>query len=123
MPLKLLVDMNLSPLTVRNVVASGWDCVRVSDLVRADISDHDILELARNQNRVIVTQDLDFSTLLALSGFDRPSLITFRLSVPTPEIVTRRLLDVLVSYESALADGCAITVDDRLVRMRRLPIR
>jgi predicted nuclease of predicted toxin-antitoxin system len=84
---------------------------------------HHILELARNQNRVIVTQDLDFSTLLALSGFDRPSLITFRLSVPTPEIVTRRLLDVLVSYESALADGCAITVDDRLVRMRRLPIR
>jgi predicted nuclease of predicted toxin-antitoxin system len=123
MPLKLLVDMNLSPLTVRNVVASGWDCVRVSDLVRADISDHDILELARNQNRAIVTQDLDFSTLLALSGFDRPSLITFRLSVPTPEIVTRRLLDVLVSYESALADGCAIPVDDRLVRMRRLPIR
>lgn len=37
-----------------------------------------------------VTQDLDFSTLLALGGFDRPSLIILRLSEGDPDTVSRR---------------------------------
>jgi hypothetical protein len=39
--------------------------------------------------------DLDFSALLALGGYDQPSLITLRLAMSDPETVTRRLLGVL----------------------------
>ena len=79
MGLRLLADMNLSPLTVAALKADGYDIVRVSSLLSATTADSVILELARQRGMVIVTQDLDFSTLLALGGYDRPSLVTLRL--------------------------------------------
>ena len=87
-----------------------------------DAEDSEILEFARQQNRVIITQDLDFSSLLALGGYEKPSLITFRLSVPNTETITRKLLNILPHIEDKLAEGCAVTIDDRRVRVRRLPI-
>jgi len=121
--LRLLADMNLSPLTVAALQADGYDIVRVSSLLPTTTADSVILELARQREMVIVTQDLDFSTLLALSGFSRPSLVTLRLSNTDPHVVTQRLRQVLPQLEQLLSEGCAITVDDHSVRIRRLPIR
>jgi len=60
--------------------------------------------------------------LLALGGYDRPSLISLRLSVSDPETITRRLLEVFPQIEQALQEGYAVTIDDVVVRVRRLPI-
>lgn len=87
-----------------------------------DAEDIEILEFARRENRVVITQDLDFSSLLALGGYEKPSLITFRLSVPDPETITQKLLEFLPQIADRLAEGCAVTIDDRKVRVRRLPI-
>ncbi len=120
--LRFLVDMNLSPKTVTNLQQHGWDILRVSQVLPMDAEDSEILEFARQHNRVIITQDLDFSSLLALGGHEKPSLITFRLSVPDPEIITQKLLEFLPQITNRLAEGCAVTIDDRKVRVRRLPI-
>jgi predicted nuclease of predicted toxin-antitoxin system len=80
------------------------------------------LDLARREGRVIVTHDVDFSALLALGGYDRPSLITLRLLDTAPDLVTRRLRQVLPKIEAALSKGSAITIDDKSVRIRGLPI-
>ena len=120
--LRFLVDMNLSPKIVIDLRQEGWDILRVSQVLPMDAEDSEILKFARQQNRVIITQDLDFSSLLALGGYEKPSLITFRLSVPDPEIITQKLLELLPDIEEALLEGCAIVIDDRRVRVRRLPI-
>ncbi len=120
--LRFLVDMNLSPKIVIDLRQEGWDILRVSQVLPMDAEDSEILKFARQQNRVIITQDLDFSSLLALGGYEKPSLITFRLSVPDPEIITQKLLELLPDIEEALLEGCAVVIDDRRVRVRRLPI-
>ena len=114
--------MNLSPLTVAALQADGYDIVRVSSVLPATTADSVILDLARQRELVIVTQDLDFSTLLALGGHARPSLVTLRLSNTDPHVVTQRLRRVLPQLEQHLSGGCAITVDDSAVRIRKLPI-
>ncbi len=119
---RFLVDMNLSPKIVIDLRQEGWDILRVSQVLPMDAEDSEILKFARQQNRVIITQDLDFSSLLALGGYEKPSLITFRLSVPDPEIITQKLLELLPDIEEALLEGCAVVIDDRRVRVRRLPI-
>jgi predicted nuclease of predicted toxin-antitoxin system len=121
--LRFIADMNLSPLTVNDLRKDGWDIVRVSDFLPADTTDDQILAWTRSQNSVLVTQDLDFSTLLALEGFSKPSLITLLLSNTDPEVVTLRLKRIVVQVEQALREGSAVTVDDVNVRIRRLPIR
>ena len=121
--IRFLANMNISPKTVAILKLQGWETIRVSDLLPVDATDDEILELARREDRVVVTQDLDFSALLALGGYDRPSLITLRLSVSDPQTVTRRLLEVLPHMEQSLRDGCVVTIEDIAVRVRQLPIR
>ena len=119
---RLLADMNISPRTVSALRDLGWDVVRVSDRLPVSATDLEILRYAREQGREVVTQDLDFSTLLALGGHVRPSLITLRLAVSDPETITRKLASVLPGYEHELREGCALTIDDTTVRVRRLPL-
>jgi predicted nuclease of predicted toxin-antitoxin system len=121
--LRFIADMNLSPLTVNDLRRDGWEIVRVSDFLPADASDDKILAWTRSQDSVLITQDLDFSTLLALAGFSRPSLITLHLSNTDPGVVTSRLRRIIAQIEQALREGSAVTVDDINVRIRRLPIR
>ena len=75
--LRFLVDMNLSPRIVTDLRQEGWDILRVSQVLPMDAEDSEILKFARQQNRVIITQDLDFSSLLALGGYEKPSLIAY----------------------------------------------
>ena len=121
--LRFLADMNLSPQTVADLQSAGWDILRVNQVLPTTTSDRDILTYARHDNRVIITQDLDFSTLLAIAGYSSPSLVTLRLSVTDPETVTRRLLQVIPQSEDALFGGAAVTVNDNSLRVRSLPIR
>lgn len=120
---RFLANMNISPKTVAALRQQGKDIVRVSELLPVNAPDQEILQLARREDRVVVTQDLDFSALLALGGYGRPSLITLRLSVSDPEAVTRRLLEVLPQVEQRLREGCAVAIEDVAVRVRQLPIR
>ena len=71
---------------------------------------------------VLLTQDLDFSKLIALGGYDSPSLVTLRMSITDPEIITRVLLEVFPNIERALREGFAVTIDDRGARARKLPV-
>ena len=121
--LRLLANMNISPETVNALTRKGIDIIRVSQILPATSSDQEVLDLARRENRIVVTQDLDFSALLALGGGNRPSLLTLRMSVSDPEAITRRLPDLLPELEDMLAKGCAVSVDDFSYRIRWLPIR
>lgn len=122
-PVKLLADMNISPQTVKTLKQEGWDVIRMTDVLSPTTPDGEILNWAGNNNHIVVTQDLDFSTLLALSGRHHPSLITLRLGDADPQTVTKRLLVILPKVIAALLEGSAVTVTDTAVRVRGLPIR
>lgn len=119
----LLADVHISPLTVADLNLQGYDTVRTTDLLPANAADVEILELARMEGRVVLTQDLDFSMLVALSNHKLPSLITLRLSSAKPDLITQKLLDILPFVETELKEGAAVTVSDDSVRIRQLPIR
>jgi predicted nuclease of predicted toxin-antitoxin system len=97
--------------------------VRVSNFLPANASDTEILDLARHEGRVVITQDVDFSALLALGGQNQPSLVTLRLLNTDPDVVTARLREVFPRVENALRQGSAVTVEEDTVRVRQLPIR
>jgi predicted nuclease of predicted toxin-antitoxin system len=104
--------MNISPKTVDALRKQGWEVIRVSEILPMNASDEEVLEFARREGRFIVTQNLDFSTLLALGGHNQPSLITLRLAMSDPETVTRKLLGVLPGLEEVLRQGRAVQCSD-----------
>ena len=120
--LRLIADVHISPLTVADLQAKGYDIVRTTDLLPPTASDAKILELARLENCIVVTQDLDFSMLIALGKYDQPSLITLRLSSAQPSLITQKLLDILPQLKYELLEGVALTINDKSIRIRKLPI-
>ena len=121
--LRFLADVHISPLTVAALKLQGYDILRSTDLLPATAADIDILELARVEGRISITQDLDFSMLIAVGKYNQPSLVTLRLSSAKPDVITQRLLEVLPLLEEELSQGSALTIDDNSVRIRKLPIR
>jgi predicted nuclease of predicted toxin-antitoxin system len=120
--LKFIVDMNLSPLTVGQLGERGWKIIRVSDVMDARTDDIDILNYARDHNQVVITNDLDFSELLAVNGCDSPSVINLRLENMYPGFVTQRIIDIVSQLEDELKKGIVVSVDDISARFRNLPI-
>jgi predicted nuclease of predicted toxin-antitoxin system len=121
--LEFLTNMNISPLTVEQLRKNGWNIVRVSEVMDRGSKDIDILIYAQQQNKVVIRQDHDFSAILALSGYGKPSLINLRLENPKPDLVTSRIIEVVSTMEKELEEGVVITVDETSARYRNLPIR
>ena len=115
--------MNISPLTVLQLKGRGWNIIRVSEVMDKSTKDLDLLEYARRHDMVIITQDLDFSMLLAVKGFGKPSLVNVRLEEAKPAYVTSRIIDTVSALEPELAKGAVVTVDEASLRYRYLPIR
>lgn len=120
--LKFIVDMDLSPLTVRQLKEKGWEIIRVSEVMDVRTDDIEILNYAREHNQVVITHDLDFSELLAVNGLDRPSVINLRLENMHPDFVTQRIIDIVSQLGDELKKGIVVSVDEISARFRNLPI-
>jgi predicted nuclease of predicted toxin-antitoxin system len=84
--------------------------------------DTDILQRAREDERVVVTLDADFHALLALSAATSPSVIRIRIERLRAQALTNLLLTVLGEVAEDLERGVVVTVEPSRVRMRRLPL-
>jgi predicted nuclease of predicted toxin-antitoxin system len=123
---KFLVDENLSPRLAEFLVKSGHDAVHVRGLGAAGAPDTEVLSLAVQDERVIISADTDFGALLAHSRATRPSAILVRALIDRrpPELagILVANLDVLAEHLRAGAGaGVAFTRTD--IRVRPLPLR
>jgi predicted nuclease of predicted toxin-antitoxin system len=57
---------------------AGHDVVHLRDLGMQRANDREVLDFALSQDRMLVSADTDFGTLLAQSAARRPSVIIFR---------------------------------------------
>jgi predicted nuclease of predicted toxin-antitoxin system len=114
--------MGISMTVVRNLRESGYDIIHLREEGLQRLPDLDIVEKARQEERVILTFDLDFGDILAASSEPLPSAIIFRLQNTLPSFVSARLLLVLSECGEPLETGAIVTVEDSRYRLRRLPI-
>lgn len=122
MKLKFIADIHISPLTVKALQNKGYDVVRITDKLPATASDKEIIQLAHQEKAVIITQDLDFSAIIAQSGLNGPSVVSLRVANAKPDIVARLLITVLPLIETELAVGSIISIDEKEYRVKKLPV-
>jgi len=120
--MRLLADLHISPRTVEFLRSLGHDVIRVNSILPITSSDISIVAYATNEQRIILTQDLDFSAIIALLGSKLPSLITLRLSSSRIEYVNAVLEKNLPMLEQDVLAGMIVTVEDDRIRRRSLPI-
>jgi predicted nuclease of predicted toxin-antitoxin system len=114
--------MGISPATCAFLRDLGHDAVHLHDQGLDRLPDSDILEKARIESRILLTHDLDFGELMAVSGAQSPTVIVFRVRDMRPRSVNSQLHYVLSSHQETLEHGAIASITDGQVRIRSLPI-
>lgn len=121
--MRFLVDANLSPDIADRLRLAGHDAVAVREIGLEDVDDDTILDAALADDRVVVSHDTDFGTLLALRNAVKPSFILIRSADP---LTTAQIVDLLLSNLDVMTNdleaGAIVTFARGHLRSRRLPL-
>lgn len=120
--MRFLADMGISPKAVAFLRGLAHDAVHLHALGLDRLPDSDILELARAENRVLLTHGLDFAELIAAGGETLPSVIMFRLRRMQPDSVNDHMQSIIIQHQESLERGAIVSVVEGQARVRLLPI-
>ena len=120
--MNLLLDENMLP-SFRDILQElGYAALHVYDVDLKHTPDEEIILFARQSGDTIVTYDLDFSRIMALSTAQFPSIITFRLGTLNYELFREIVLFNFSNLIEAADNGSLITIDEGGIRIRKLPV-
>jgi predicted nuclease of predicted toxin-antitoxin system len=93
---KFITDENIQGKVVEHLITSGYDIFDIKKEGLSTMSDDEILELAIEKHRVIITQDSDFGTTFFQSGFQLTGIIYVRPGhVNSQDVI--KIIDTLFS--------------------------
>lgn len=121
--MKLLEDMNLSPSWITLLCDAGVQAVHWSIIGRNDAPDSEIMAYAAANDYVVLTHDLDFSAILAVTHGEKPSVVQIRAEDIGPNAIGLQVVAALRQMESELETGALLTIDPSRARLRLLPLQ
>jgi predicted nuclease of predicted toxin-antitoxin system len=119
---RFLADMGVAPKVVAWLKEQGHDVWHLAERGLERLPDAEIFRRAAEEQRIVLTFDLDFGEILALSG-GTTSVILFRLRARRTPHVIERLGSVLAESSLQVTRGAIVVVEDRRHRVRLLPLQ
>ena len=120
--MKILIDMNLPPRWTRFLEEAGFEGLHWSQVGPSNARDQEIMAFAAERDFIVLTHDLDFSAILAVTKGMKPSVVQLRAENITPEAVGSQVISAFKLAKSALASGALVTIDIARTRIRLLPL-
>lgn len=122
MSIRIVIDMNLSQEWSNVFSDIGWFAVHWSNVGSESAKDEEIMAWARENKCIVLTHDLDFGAILALTHASGPSVLQIRTRKVLPKHISAKTISVIRCYKTELNSGAIVVIDDSKSRVRILPI-
>jgi len=116
--MRFLADESCDGAVVRAMREAGHDVTSVRDTMRG-ASDRSVLDAARSERRLLLTEDKDFGELVFARGAPALGVLLLRYPMAARSLVARRVID-FVAVRGAELDGCFVVIEASRTRVRRL---
>jgi len=120
--MKLLIDMNLSPRWAQRLTDSGFECAHWSSIGADNAPDSEIMSYAASHDYVVLTHDLDFGAILAVTHGEKPSVVQIRSEELSPDKIGALVVAALQQTQTELEAGALLSIDTHRIRLRLLPL-
>ncbi|WP_020595378.1 DUF5615 family PIN-like protein [Spirosoma panaciterrae] len=115
--MKFLADENFPFTAFRILHESGYDIKHIA-LEMPSITDADVTNLAISENRIILTFDGDYGTLIFKFGYRPPGVVYFQLPNITPDEPAYIIMNLL--NEAHQLEAMYTVVENDKIRQRRI---
>ena len=117
--MKFLVDHDVYAKTVRLLRGWGHDVVQVAQLGLSQAPDSELLRVARDDHRILVTRDRDFGALIVAGTASGGGVIFLRMLPSTVGVVHTELERVLTEHSEQELLTAFVVVEPGRHRIRR----
>ena len=118
--MRFKVDESLHVEVADLLRGQGYDALTVFDQGLRGRDDHDIADMCRSENRVILSLDLDFSNILMFPPENYPGLIVLRLRKKGRGAVRRVVTRITDHLNKEPLAGRLWIVDEHRIRIHRV---
>ena len=115
--------MNLSPRLASLLKDAGHQAIHWQTVGKPNAEDSEILGWAKENEYIVLTNDLDFGAILAATGFKSPSVVQIRRRDVLPDAILSSILQIVEKFAVELHAGALIVVDECRNRVRLLPMK
>lgn len=119
---RLLLDMDVSPVTADGLRRFGHDVVTVAEALHPTAVDEDICVHAGSVGRTVITRDKRLLGAYRLLGWHRPSVILIRGKEYAPTWIAARIHEAVGEFGPELSAGAIVVITLNGTRVRRLPL-
>jgi predicted nuclease of predicted toxin-antitoxin system len=116
--MKFLVDENISHRTLKFLKELSYDVKGVPEHLKGS-DDETIVNLAIEDDRFVITLDLDFGRIYYFSKREGVGIIVLRIRLPTVERVNPVLENFFRTVNLEEFGKCLIILDEKKFRVRR----
>ncbi len=120
--MRFVLDMNVRTEWVEGLRAAGLEVVHWSEVDDIRATDSSILAWAKEHGYSIITRDLDFPQILAITQAAGPSVIVLRTPGSRPGPYVAQVAAAITRLMPYLEDGAIVSIDSFRHRVRLLPL-
>jgi predicted nuclease of predicted toxin-antitoxin system len=113
MLLKFLVDVGVSKKVEQWLIANSYD-VKAVRAINPKLPDHKILQIAVQENRIVITMDKDFGEMIYRAGQAHAGVLLLRLDEATSDEKMRVVAEIIQNHADKLEGKFAVYQSGRL---------
>jgi len=117
--MRFLTDENVYPQIVQALRNLGDDVFDIKEEELTGIPDEDVYDLAKSQDRVLVSMDKDFTNIILYPPQDTAGIIVLKLYRMTAEATTKIFLDAFQKLVLEDIMHNLVIIDKNKTRIRR----